>query len=182
MGNVRGTALADAVSFVRENYGPDANARVMRALSPEVRQLFEEIREVSWYPLEILRSYLVAARDALDPQAADFFRRQGRFTAEKRRGGPLLNMVATRALRARMAPIVFRMFYDTGRLEVIGTSPETAFARIYGFPATPEFCERFCGVSEGMTGGKAVRAKETRCVLRGDPFCELQLVYESEMA
>jgi hypothetical protein len=175
--NIRGVNLADAQAFIRECYGADANLRVIESLSPEVRRVLEGLREVSWYPLNAFLSYLVAARALLDPRSEDFYRRQGRFGAKRRRGGPLIAMVATRALRMRMAPVVFRMFYDVGHLEVVGGSPEVAFARIHGFPATPELCERFCGVWEGLEGGdeRSVRAVETRCVLRGDPFCELHV-------
>ena len=154
--------------------------RVFEALPADVRAQVEgRIQESGWYPLEVLESFLATARQVLDPASPDFFRRQGRFAAEQRRAGPLSVMVATRALRMRMARVVFRMFYDVGSLEVVGASPETARARIHGFPATALLCERFCGIWEGMESGEgvSVRAEETTCVRRGDAYCEIHVVY-----
>jgi hypothetical protein len=181
--SVRGTNLLDAQAFVRETYGTDSNDRIVPRLGAELGEVFRRpIREDSWYPLEALRAYLVAARQVLDPEAADFFRKQGFFGAQRRKDGALGVMVATPELRMRMAPTAWRMFYDTGHLEVVGTSAREATGRIHGFPTTPELCQRFLGIWEGISSdpGAPARAEELRCVLRGDPFCELRVVYEPE--
>lgn len=177
MVRVRGVDLLDAEAFVRDGYGADAVERVFAALDEESRAVFSRPPHGhDWYPLEALRSYLVTAKAAVAPDETDFYRRQGRFAAERRKRGPLQSMVATPELRMRLARTVWRMFYDGGRLEVVGDLADTAVARIHGFPARPELCERFRGIWEGLAGPGA-RAEEARCVLRGDPFCELHVVY-----
>ena len=174
--NVRGADLLDVEAFVRETHGPVAVERVREALGEPLRVMFRRsIREADWYPLDVLKSYLTTAKALLEPGSSDFFRREGHFAAQRRRQGPLEPMVGTPERRAHFARVVWHMFYDTGWLEVVGDSPETAFARIHGFPASPELCERFRGIWEGMAGGP-FRAEEWRCVLRGDPYCELHLV------
>jgi hypothetical protein len=86
-------------------------------------------------------------------------------------------MVATPEMRVKMASTVWRMYYDVGRLEVVGDRPDTAAGRIHDFPTTPELCERFRGIWEGIASSAehAVVARETHCVGRGDPFCAFQL-------
>jgi hypothetical protein len=181
VGNVRGVDLVDAQAFVRECYGVEAPGRVLAALDTATRELLAgRVREVGWYPLSALVSYLTTARRVLDPDAADFFRRQGFDAAMRRRSGPLASMISSRQLRMRLVRVVWRLFYDVGRVEVTGDRPEATTTRIHDFPASPELCERFQGIWEGMASGPEgrARAEELRCVLHGDPFCELRVSYE----
>jgi hypothetical protein len=178
MARVRGTDLIDAEAFVRESYGVDAAEELRGTLNPETAALYRKPpKDSSWYPLEALTSYLIAAKATLDPASADFHRRQGRFAAERQKRGPLSSMVSSAWLRMRLARIVWRIYNDVGRLEVIGDSPRHSFTRIHDFPATPETCERFLGIWEGLAG-PGTRAEETCCVLRDDPYCEIHIRYD----
>jgi hypothetical protein len=178
--NARGVTLLDAQAFVRETYGPEAEARVQLALDPGlVEILAKPIREDAWYPVDALVAYLRTAQQALDPESKDFFRRQGFFGASRRRSGPLGLMLTTTEHRARLAPTTWRMFYDTGQLEVVSASPLEVIGRIHGFPAVPELCQRFLGIWEALSGDPGVpgRAEEPRCMLRGDPYCEIKVTF-----
>jgi hypothetical protein len=183
MAGVRGTNFLDAQAFVREGHGPDAHDRVLAALDPEALEVLgKPIKEEAWYPVEALLAYLVAARRVLEPEAGDFYRRQGFFAARRRKEGPLRVMVETPERRMRLAATAWRTFYDIGHLEVVGASVQEATARIHGFPATPELCERFLGIWEGLSSepGRRARAEEIHCVRRGDPYCELSVSYDPE--
>jgi hypothetical protein len=65
------------------------------------------------------------------------------------------------------------MFYDVGRLVAL----EHGVGQIHDFPTTPELCQRFVGIWEGIasTEERPIVAKETQCRLRGDPCCELTM-------
>jgi len=178
MASVRGRDLVESLSFVRESYGAEALERVLAALSPEVGSSFAgTIREAGWYPLELLVDYLKVACRVLGDDPVDFCRREGRFTAERQRTGFLGPLVASPAVRMRMAPTTWRMFYDVGRLEIIGDTPETAVGRIHDFPASAESCARFLGIWEGIVGSddRPAIAEEVLCVRRGDPYCEIHV-------
>jgi hypothetical protein len=180
---VRGTSLIDAQAFVRDKYGPEAVARVRKGLPAKTRPVFQHaIREVGWYPLESLTAYLVTARTLLDPDAHEFYRAQGYYAARRQKAGALKSMVSTLELRMRLVRTIWRMFYDVGRVEVVGATEDNVVARIVGFPTTAELCERFRGIWEGMssTEDRQATAQETKCVLRGDPYCELKLTYSSK--
>lgn len=168
----------DAREFLRHEFGEAALGHVLAALPGEAAACFgESVRDVAWYPLLALDLYLKAACQQLAGGSLELCRRQGRFAAASQKGGFLSKLVSTPALRMRMAPMVFRLFYDTGRLEVVGSDPETAVGRIHDFPATPELCERFLGVWEGLiaAAGRPVVAEEARCVRRGDAYCEIRV-------
>jgi len=177
---VRGTDLRDAVAFVADTYGPGSTDLVLGGLPQRTRALFaRNIRQLDWYPLEALTSYLVTAKGLLDPDGSDFYRKQGYYAAQHRKRGPLQMMVASPELRMLLVRTVWRLFYDVGRIEVLSQDPANVATRIHDFPATPELCERFRGIWEGMASeeGRPARAEGTRCVLRGDPYCELRVVY-----
>jgi hypothetical protein len=179
MASVRGRDLIDALAFVRENYGVEVLERVLAGLHAEASANFAaSIREAGWYPLESLVDYLKTASQVLRVEPVEFCRSEGRFTAQRQRSGFLGPLVASAAMRMRMAPITWRMFYDVGRLEVVGAdSPGTAVGRIHDFPATIESCARFLGIWEGIAGSaeRAVVAEEARCVRHGDAYCEIRV-------
>ncbi len=176
-GCVRGRDLVDAVAFVEESFGPEAHPHVLAFMAPPERASFEApLKLLRWYDLQALVGYLVTARSVLAPADDDFYRRQGYFAGQRQKAGLLGRMVATPEMRMRMAPTVWHMFYDIGRLIVVGTDPATAAGQIHGFPATPELCQRFRGIWEGTasTADRPAVASETLCVLRGDPCCRVQ--------
>ncbi|HET7292383.1 MAG TPA: hypothetical protein VFM88_08160 [Vicinamibacteria bacterium] len=182
MARVRGRDFIDALAFVRETYGAEAVERAVSRLGAPERSRFEAaFREVEWYPLDLLVAFLRAAQAALAPGDPTFFERQGRYAAQRQKESFLSVMVGSAEARVATAPTIWRMFYDVGRLEVVGEDPVTAVSRIHDFPATPELCRRFRGIWEGMASTPAhpAAAEETRCVLRGDPFCEFSLSHEA---
>jgi len=185
MASVRGRDLLDAIGFVREAYGASALEHVAaRMPEPELSCFRGSIREVAWYPLDALVAFLRTAQATLAPGDSGFCRRQGHYAAQRQREAFLAVMVATPEARAMTAPTIWRMFYDTGRLVVVGGDPTTARGQIHAFPTTPELCERFRGIWEGMvsTADRPASATETRCVLRGDAFCEFEVSFATETA
>jgi hypothetical protein len=122
-------------------------------------------------------SYLRTARRVLCPEDAGFYRRQGRFAGSRQKGSFLGTMAASPERLMVMAPTIWRMYYDVGRLVVVGDTPATAACQLHDFPTTPELCERFLGTWEGVasTPERPARAEETRCLLRGDRFCQFRV-------
>jgi hypothetical protein len=177
MARIRGRDLIDAMGFVRESFGEEAPARVAAELEPSVCAVFEgSIRPTGWYPLEAFVTYLTTARRLLAAGDEQFFRRQGRYAGRRQKATTLKVMVDTMETMAKMAPTIWRMFYDVGRLVVVRDA-EGPRGQIHGFPATEDLCERFLGIWEGLssTPEQPMIAEERRCVRRGDPCCEIRL-------
>jgi hypothetical protein len=174
MARVRGRDLRDAMAFVREGHGAEAAERVLQAVDPDVRGALADLRDVEWYDLGLLQRFLVTAGTLLAGNDEDFYRRQGFFAGQRQKAAFIGPMVSEPEVRMKMAPTVWRMFYDVGRLVVTGQTAREATGQIWDFPATRELCARFRGIWEGIISEGVRRvAEERRCVRRGDPCCEL---------
>jgi hypothetical protein len=177
MARVRGRDLIDALDFVRQSHGEAALSQVFTGLAPDTRAIFSSaLRESEWYPLDQLVSFLVTAKRRLARDDRDFYRAQGYYAGQRQKASFLGVMVATPEAREKTAATIWRMFYDVGRLLVVGTGPGGA-SQIHDFPTTPELCERFAGIWEGIIGDEEHKAVaiHTRCVLRGDECCEFRV-------
>jgi hypothetical protein len=173
--NVRGRAIDDALQFVRESWGEAALQRVVAELPPEAQAVCGAlVHDSEWYPLDHLVVLLRTARRLLAQEDPDFFRRQGFHAGQREKAAFLGVMVATPELISKTAPTIWRMFYDVGRLVAL----DHGVGQIHDFPTTPELCQRFIGIWEGIasTPEKPIVAKETQCRLRGDACCEMRLL------
>jgi len=178
MARVRGRLLIDGVGFVRDTFGADAPARVFDGLPAEARGVFHHgIREQDWYPIPVFVAYLVAAKRILAPKDDAFYRRQGRYAGERQKSflGAMASSLQTQRM---MAPTIWRMYFDVGRLVVVEAVPGQPTCQIHDFPTTQELCERLLGAWEGVVSapGRPAAVREIRCALRGAPCCEVAIV------
>ena len=71
---------------------------------------------------------------------------------------------------------VWRQYHDTGRWELMTTSPHALTARLFEFAVVDAaFCKRELGWFQRaaeLTGGLNVVVEELACRSRGDPYCE----------
>lgn len=176
-GHARGVAVLNAIRFVKERYGEDAHATVLRALpSSRWGTFLGELREASWEPLEDFSAYLEAARRQLAPADAEFYRELGRFAGGlERKKAAFGIMVAEPSTSMRMGPVIWKAFFDIGELQVLIHSGREAVAVIRGFPASRALCERLRGAWEGLlaTEQLEVVTDERACAARGDDRCEI---------
>ncbi|HLA77825.1 MAG TPA: hypothetical protein VJU18_09635 [Vicinamibacteria bacterium] len=181
MASVRGVAVLNAIRYVRESFGPNPHQAVVKALSEPHRATFlGPIREASWKPVEDLIAYLETAQRLLAPADPLFFRRVGRFSGQLERASQGFEvMVADPSTAMRMGPVVWRSFFDAGRLEVEILGPREGMARVFDFPASRALCDRRSGAWEGLlsTPGLRVEVTETRCCLSGSDFCENRVLW-----
>lgn len=179
---VRGIAFIGAVQFVKDEFGPEAHARVVEALPEASRVTFATpLRDAVWKPLDDLAAYAGAARRLLDPHDARFYERLG-FKAgrvEREQGG-FHPMVADAPTAIRLAGVIWRSLYDAGRLELIADGESSALARIHDFPTSPALCQANCAALSGLLGTdqRPVRTEQLACVLDGAPFCEYRVSWE----
>ena len=133
MASVRGVAVLNAIRYVRESFGPNPHQAVVKALSEPHRATFlGPIREASWKPVEDLIAYLETAQRLLAPADPLFFRRVGRFSGQLERASQGFEvMVADPSTAMRMGPVVWRSFFDAGRLEVEILGPREGMARVF---------------------------------------------------
>lgn len=181
MPNVRGVAVLNAIRFVSETYGAERQEQIVAALPRARRGTFlGTIREASWEPLEDFVAYMEMAKSLLGPDEPDFYRHLGRFAGRLERANSNFGlMVADPATALRMAPMVWRSFYDTGRVEVEVLGPYEAVARVFDQQASRALCDRLCGAWEGLISPDDLPATVTEraCVLDGNGWCETHVVW-----
>ena len=181
MANVRGVTVLNVIRYVRETHGSDRHQEVVEAVPEPHRSTFARpIREASWVPVADLAAYLEAAQKLLASGDALFFRRVGRFSGQLERGSQGFKvMVADPSTAMRMGPVLWRSFFDVGRLEVEILGPREARTRVFDFPASRALCDRRAGAWEGLLSTPELRVEvaETRCCLSGSDFCENQVLW-----
>jgi len=183
MAQIRGAAVLNTLRFVREQYGADAHDRVLQQVPPEHRGTFlGTVREASWEPVADLVAYMEAAQRVLAPDETGFFRRLGVFTGQHTRSTAFAALLGDDpATASRRAQMLWRSFYDAGRLEIAEKGEGWLVAHIVDFPDTRRsLCQRITGFWEGCfdEGGKrATRVVEERCALDGAPFCVMRVTW-----
>jgi hypothetical protein len=184
MVRVRGIAFIGGVQFVKDAYGPEAHERVVAALPAEARTAFTApLRDAVWKPLEALVVYAGTARQLLDPTDETFYARLGfRSGSVERSQGGFLPMVADMPTAIRLAPVLWRSLYDTGRLSLAADGPGRARARVTDFPTTPSLCQANCAALAGILSSetRAVRTRQLACVADGAPACEWEVTWNPE--
>lgn len=186
MVRVRGIAFIGAVQFVKDAYGADAHERVVAALPAEVRATFTApLRDAVWKPLAGLVLYAGTARELLDPADETFYARLGfRSGSIERSQGGFLPMVADMPTAIRLASVLWRSLYDTGRLALTPDGEGRALARVTDFPTTPALCQANCAALAGLLSSetRAVRTLQRACVLDGAAACEWDVSWDPEPA
>jgi hypothetical protein len=170
--NVRGAIVLGTVRFVMETYGPEAHAKVLKALHPKHCATFlGSVREASWEPAVDLEAYVEIAKAMLAPNDPDFFKRAGYFAGRAARNAGFEAFLAD---PQRLSAFLWRGLFDTGRVEVVSHDPAESVGRIHDFPTSRSACARMVGAWEGLFDARVVH---TACVMDGSPYCEMRLFW-----
>jgi hypothetical protein len=177
--NVRGTTILNTVRFVKERYGLEAHDRVVRGLAQQHWGTFlGPVREASWKPAEDLAAYMEKAREVLAPGDAEFYKDVGRMAGRLNRDTAFVAMFRDPETATRQAPVIWRAFWDAGRLEVVSRADHEIVIRIHDFPQPHRaLCDRIAGFWEGSFtawGARNPRVAETACVIEGGRYCEMR--------
>lgn len=171
--------MLNTVRFVKERYGAEAHERVVRELPQKHWGTFlGPVREASWEPALDLAAYMEKAKELLAPKDPEFFKDIGRMAGRLNRDTAFRAMFENPDMAIRQGPIIWRAFWDAGRLEVVSKAGDEMVIRIHDFP-TPHraLCDRIAGFWEGSFtawGARSAHVEEICCVLRGSPYCEMR--------
>lgn len=182
MTRVRGIAVLGAIRFVTESWGPEAHQRVLAALPAEHCGTFlGPLTDGAWKPLSDLGAYLETTRRLFAHGDREFYWKLGRFVGRhEREHGGFKPMVADPRTSMRLAALVWKALYDTGRCDVQTVGPNHGVLRISGFPANRGLCQSNGGAIEGITSSETSKARvdEIACVLNGSPYCEFRVLWD----
>jgi hypothetical protein len=183
--NVKGSALSSRVLWVQLEHGQAGHQRLVDEVSPALREtLAQGVHKARWYPFD----QFVELNLTLDRL---FGRGDLALVKELGRHGADANLTTIYRLFYKVGTVhwilgravrLWGAHYDSGRCEVATRGPRAAVLRVHGF-ATPHaaHCLSVAGWSERsveLSGGKRPAMTETRCRLRDDPFCQLDVSWE----
>jgi hypothetical protein len=178
--NVKGSALASRVTWVRLNHGQDGIDRVCAQVSPALAEVVRAGPAVArWYPVAMLVELAETLDRLFGAGDGALIHALGRYGAEANLTTiyRLFYRVGTvRWVMARAARL-WHLHYDGGRLEV-RESPESIDLDIVDFPEPScTHCHSVRGWAERsieLSGGEQVETTMAACRKRGDAVCTIR--------
>lgn len=175
--NVKGTAIAARVAWVRERH-PDAWEPFLAALAPATRDVAAApVLKSAWYPLAAFLDLNLAADRLLGKGDLALVREIGRYAASA-------NMPTVYRLFYRLgspeyvlkkAAALWQAHYDAGRAELREGGPGRAELVVTGVQTPhPALCRSVEGFMERaieLTGAKDVKVAESGCLAAGGAAC-----------
>jgi len=182
---VRGAVLYARKSFVIKQFGEQAWAKVLEALSEEDRtQLSGMIIQAGWYPFDLGEELDKLIVDILGKGDTRVFEDIGAQSAVDNLGGIHQSFLTPGDPQAFMkqANSIYQFYYDTGSRTYEQTGPTSG---VMTTRDAETFSDMDCLTVIGwyrtaleMCGAKNVRIREMQCRARKDPVCEYQFEWE----
>ncbi|HVV83501.1 MAG TPA: hypothetical protein VHE35_10535 [Kofleriaceae bacterium] len=178
MANVKGTALASRLTWIRLQHGPDGLARVTRDASEPLAALIAGgARTEAWYPFALF----VELNDVIDRA---FGAGDGALAKELGRHGADANMTTIYRLFFKLGSVrwviaraarLWHMHYDAGRLEVVDRGTRQVDLHLVGVPEPScTHCRAVQGWAERsieLSGGTDVATDLHACRCHGGASC-----------
>jgi len=170
---VKGSSILNAVKALRMKKD-ESRANLSRELH---HYLEDRVLISSWYPEEDLLGLLKALVKILPDPGMDVYEFMGLMSARTDLSGVYSNMFrpGDPAGSLKRGSVIWQSHHDTGKLEIVVASQESAVLRLAGF-ALPS--REICGTIKGWirehittAGGRDVVVIKSRCVVKGDPEC-----------
>ena len=167
---IRGSSVLRFLETLREAKGAAEAAEAIRDWAVDPRGVLED----SWISVDACAELLELAESRFGDGSYTFIRS---LFADAGPSFPTIQGELAKRLPletlAERAPIVYGKEWNFGRLEV-ATERRRATFRHFDWMPTPAMCAMFHGVYEGILrfrglGGRVVK---TRCIRKGDEFCE----------
>ena len=183
-GTARGAVVQATLDFVREEAGPGGVERVLGRLSAPVLEAVRASGPSDEIPLGQVFELWGAVDAELGPSDPEWMERAGAYSIEstgrQHYGGIVGKPSPLEFLTQRVS--LFRLFYRSGRMEVVSHDAGSALLRLVDFGASdPLFCRRQTGGLQRalvLARGGEPRVRHVRCVHEGDAFCEWGLAWD----
>lgn len=182
MGQVKGAAVQAIRDYVVGLHGEDGLQRVLDRLPPDAATTFARSLPISWVPTQEVEQFYRAASDVFQVDLEAISREFGRANAEKDVPSyfKFILSKATPAMVFSAMPMMWRSYYDTGRLSV-DTGDKKVTATLCEFEDAGPFCWDTCGYAERLlelTGVKNPKVIHPHCVARGDSECLFEATWD----
>ncbi len=176
---IKGMAIKGRVDYIRARFGEEGLARVMEALSPEHRSyLRDDVIVSSWYPFSLSEDIMACAERVLGKNDGSLCREAGaascRFGFETAYKEFATAPDIDKAI-ASFSKILWKSYWDTGRLEVRSPSPGYTEVELCDFDVPhPTLCQVLIGFFETalkIWGASHVLVAHPTCHEKGAKNC-----------
>lgn len=182
----RGGVAQATLDFVREEIGADRIDAILSDLPLRASERLRVAGPNDEVALDDLFALWRTADRHLSANHPDWVERAGAFSIEsagaQQYGGIVGKPSPLEFLTQRVS--LFRLFYRSGRMEVVWHDDGKALLRLVDFgESDPLFCRRQTGGLARalmLARGGEPRVRHVRCVHEGDAFCEWALGWELE--
>jgi hypothetical protein len=176
--HVKGLVLKSRIDYVREFFGHDAWDRVLAVLPPGTRAALQDgVLASSWYPIPLYVEMLSAIDLTFGKGDLALCRDMGRYSARSALSGvyQCSNRGKDVGFANRTAPMIWKQYYDSGKMTTESGGRGRAIVRVRGF-AEPHaaLCLGTLGWLEGANrvwGIEGVKVEEVTCQARGQECC-----------
>ena len=184
MTRIKGFAIRGVLKQVKTAGGGGIPA-VLAALPEGAKGHFaRSIVNSNWYPYEAFAGLLEAVDNALGRDDPGLMARFGR-TSGREDFGTIFKVIAAIAsveMVLKRGAVFWGQYCDGGTFEMIDIVPGQGTAKLVNFPTVSA---RHCRLIEGWirgigeaVGAKNISVAQTRCVHKGDSWCEYQMTWE----
>lgn len=185
MGNVKASRWIDVEQFLLKNYGPGGIEKVVAALSPSDRALFQQkIIPIMWLNYDAFLRYLFTADKVLGKGDHSLVTASAQYTARNHFSGMYRFFIslASPHFVIKRASQVWRQYFDVGQMEVLDVQDKSSTVKLTGFPDIPlhhdlshtPFIEEILR----MSSAKNPRGKHPKCMARKDDACVWEFTWE----
>ena len=180
----RGSVVQATLAFLDRELEREEVDRILSRLPQGTGSRLRTVESQDEVSIDELLALWRAADQELGERDPEWMERAGAFSIDRagRRqyGGIVGKPSPVEFLTQRVS--LFRLFYRTGRMEVVWHGEGRALLRLVDFGASdPLFCRRQTGglrQALSLARGGEPRVRHVRCVHEGDAFCEWALSWE----
>jgi hypothetical protein len=182
----KGVSFQHLREFVKKTFGDDAWEMAVGIVDPESRAIMSgDILASAWYPYT---AYIDVQRIVVERLMGGDVRRAREIGAYDLEAG--LNgvyrafyRIGTPAFIIRMSALLWRQYFNLGKMVIESSGPGHAIARIEGFVPPYEGCcwDIFGSMVRGLelSGAKSIQADHTACPLKGDSVIRYEARWEA---
>ena len=186
MARIKGTAMLNAVKFLRANFKDKAR----QVLPPELHKYLDtRVLPSSWYPeeenLALIRALARLLKENVPGVGDDVYALMGRTVAQADLSSFYASLIrpGDPEETLKRAQVTWRMYHDTGTFQVGIHGPGRARVELsdYGLPSS-EMCSLLKGFHEqmvAMAGAREVSSEEIACRNRGDRTCVWEMRWKA---
>lgn len=192
MAQVQAYALRGLLKYIKEKAGEEVRKKIIDSLT-EDRDIYSKSISSGWYPYSAFVRLIEAIDRELGNGDLSLCKEMGKWAVERDISGIGMYNIYTQddfktTMVFKTAPnVMWKGYYSEGKMETTQLpetmgEPNSLILKVIDFP---EMKKAHCSLLEGWVGGaytvvsgKNATVRQTKCITRGDEYCEF--VFEKE--